>query len=138
VTLLIAEIEPVTGRLRYANAGHLPGIRIRADGTQGDRLEPTGPALGIQESPTYRLREAAPLEEGELLLLVTDGAVEAPGPTGDPLDEDVVIREAARLVHLPSARLVHELHEAIVRLSGGRSSRDDVTVLAVKAKGAPT
>ncbi len=64
VTLLIAEIEPGTGRMRYANAGHVPGIRIRADGSEGERLDPTGPALGIQEAPVYRLREAAPLGRG--------------------------------------------------------------------------
>lgn len=135
VTLLLAEIEPATGRLRYANAGHLPGIRIRADGSEGERLDPTGPALGIQETPVYRLRDAAPLEPGELLLLLTDGAVEAPGATGEPIDEEVVIREAARLAHLPAAHVVRQLYETIERLSGARSSRDDVTLLAVKATG---
>lgn len=137
VTLLVAELEPSTGRLRYANAGHLPGIRIRADGVAGERLDPTGPALGIQASPVYRLREAAPLEPGELLLLLTDGAVEAPGPDGEPLDEDTVIREASRLAPGAAAEVVRDLHARIAALSAGRSSRDDVTILAVKRTASP-
>ena len=132
VSLLLAEFEPETRRIRYANAGHLPGTRIRADRSRREGLVPTGPALGLADGAAYRRREADPLEEGELLLLVTDGAIEAPGPTGDPLDEDAVYGEAAELVHLPAARIVRALHEAIQRLSGGRSSRDDVTLVAVR------
>ena len=46
VTLLLAEIEPSTGRIRYASAGHVPAFKLGADGTLPVRLEPDGAGPG--------------------------------------------------------------------------------------------
>jgi len=74
VTCLYAVLNPETGRLRYANAGHnLP--YLRSGGTVHE-LRATGMPLGLLPGMTYEEQEAT-LEADARLLLYSDGLVEA-------------------------------------------------------------
>src|SRR5439155_6526763 len=74
VTCLYAVLEPATGRLRYANAGHdLPYRRHDGGVTE---LRATGMPLGLMTGMRYEERETT-LAPGETLLLYSDGLVEA-------------------------------------------------------------
>jgi serine phosphatase RsbU (regulator of sigma subunit)/anti-sigma regulatory factor (Ser/Thr protein kinase) len=77
VTCLYGVLEPMTGRLRFANAGHnLPFLRT--SGGIGE-LRATGMPLGLMPGMTYEESEAE-LAPGDSLLLFSDGLVEAHGP----------------------------------------------------------
>jgi serine phosphatase RsbU (regulator of sigma subunit) len=77
VTCLYAVLDPATGLLRYANAGHnLP--YVRSDGGVGE-LRATGMPLGLLPGMPYDEREAT-LRDGDLMLLHSDGLAEAHGP----------------------------------------------------------
>jgi serine phosphatase RsbU (regulator of sigma subunit)/anti-sigma regulatory factor (Ser/Thr protein kinase) len=79
VTCLVAVLDPLTGALHYANAGHnLPCVR-RATGSV--ELRATGMPLGLMPGMEYDEKEAV-LEPGESLLLYSDGLVEAHDPEG--------------------------------------------------------
>ena len=77
VTCLYAVLEPATGRLRYANAGHdLPYV----SGASGVReLRAKGMPLGLMANMTYDEQETV-LAPGESLLLHSDGIAEAHDP----------------------------------------------------------
>ena len=74
VTCLYGVLEPESGRLRFANAGHnLPCVR------SGDRvveLRATGMPLGLMQGMRYDEAEAV-LDPGSQILLYSDGLVEA-------------------------------------------------------------
>jgi len=73
-------LDPVTGRVEYANAGHnLPYVATN-DGVVEWRA--TGMPLGLLPGMGYDQREAT-LEPGQRALLYSDGLIEAHGPTGD-------------------------------------------------------
>jgi serine phosphatase RsbU (regulator of sigma subunit)/anti-sigma regulatory factor (Ser/Thr protein kinase) len=76
VTCLYAILDPPTGRLRFANAGHnLPYLHT------GDRvaeLRATGMPLGLLPGTEYEEREIV-LGPGDRLLLHSDGLAEAHG-----------------------------------------------------------
>ncbi len=74
VTCLYAVLEPATGRLRYANAGHdLPYLRTRSGVAE---LRATGMPLGLLPGMAYEEKETI-LAPGDGLLLHSDGLVEA-------------------------------------------------------------
>jgi serine phosphatase RsbU (regulator of sigma subunit)/anti-sigma regulatory factor (Ser/Thr protein kinase) len=76
VTCLYAMLEPETGRLSFANAGHnLPCLRTAAGVLE---LRATGMPLGLMPGTTYEEREAV-AGPGDRLLLYSDGLVEAHG-----------------------------------------------------------
>jgi DNA-binding NarL/FixJ family response regulator len=79
VTAFFGVLEPATGTVRYCNAGHSPPYVLRAQGGTEHALRPTGIALGVLEDWEWK-QETVQLAEGDLLLLYTDGVVEAKEP----------------------------------------------------------
>ncbi|MBE7470570.1 MAG: hypothetical protein DPW09_31905 [Anaerolineae bacterium] len=77
VTCLYALLDPATGRLRYANAGHDLPYRRRPDGV--DELRATGMPLGLMPGMRYEEKETV-LAPGETMLFYSDGLVEAHNP----------------------------------------------------------
>jgi serine phosphatase RsbU (regulator of sigma subunit) len=80
VTCLYAVLNPVTGHLRYANAGHnVPYLRSE-DGVC--ELRARGMPLGLLEGMEYEEMETV-LPPDSTLLLHSDGLAEAHSPDGD-------------------------------------------------------
>jgi serine phosphatase RsbU (regulator of sigma subunit) len=79
VTCLYAVLDPATGRLRYANAGHNPPYVAAADGVT--ELRVTGMPLGAMPDMTYEENEAY-IAPGDSVLLHSDGLVEAHDQSG--------------------------------------------------------
>ncbi|HUE76061.1 MAG TPA: SpoIIE family protein phosphatase [Chloroflexota bacterium] len=78
VTCLYAVLDPASGCLRYANAGHdLPYRRSSAGASE---LRATGMPLGLMPDMFYEEKEVT-LEEGETVLLYSDGLVESHSPS---------------------------------------------------------
>ena len=78
VTCLYAILDPATGRLHYANAGHdLPYRHQQGSVTE---LRATGMPLGLMPGMTYEEKETI-LAPGERVLFYSDGLVEAHNPT---------------------------------------------------------
>src|SRR5215216_1038556 len=77
VTCLYGVLDPGTGRLRYANAGHNPPYVHTHDGVV--ELRATGMPLGAMADMTYEEKETT-LRPGDTVLLHSDGLVEAHDP----------------------------------------------------------
>jgi serine phosphatase RsbU (regulator of sigma subunit)/anti-sigma regulatory factor (Ser/Thr protein kinase) len=74
VTCLYGVLEPVTGRFRYANAGHnVPYVHTDHGVAE---LRAIGMPLGLMPGMVYEEKEAV-LEPGESVLLHSDGVAEA-------------------------------------------------------------
>jgi Stage II sporulation protein E (SpoIIE) len=80
VTCLYAVLDPISGRLRYANAGHNLPYLATADGVA--ELRARGMPLGAMPGMTYEDNEAH-LARGDSVLLHSDGLVEAHNPAGE-------------------------------------------------------
>ena len=80
VTCLYIVIDPSTGKLWFANAGH--NLPYKSTGNGMIELRATGMPLGLLPGMKYEEKEAI-LEPGESLLLYSDGLVEAHNPNGD-------------------------------------------------------
>jgi serine phosphatase RsbU (regulator of sigma subunit)/anti-sigma regulatory factor (Ser/Thr protein kinase) len=80
VTCLYGVLDPASGLLRFANAGHdLPYVKT-ADGVV--ELRARGMPLGLMPGMEYEEKEAV-LQPGESVLLHSDGVVEAHDPERD-------------------------------------------------------
>jgi serine phosphatase RsbU (regulator of sigma subunit)/anti-sigma regulatory factor (Ser/Thr protein kinase) len=77
VTCFVALLNPQTGHLRYANAGHDVPYHWTANGIQ--ELRATGMPLGLMAGMVYEEKETT-LAANEYFLLYSDGLVEAHAP----------------------------------------------------------
>jgi len=79
VTMVYAVLHGPSGRLEWANAGHMPPMLRRSDQTVENLESGAGLPLGVMPEPTYVANETA-LGSGDCVLLYTDGLVEAMNP----------------------------------------------------------
>src|SRR5215211_6697815 len=81
VTCFYAILEPESGSLSYANAGHdLP--YLRRGGGEAEELRARGMPLGLMPGMSYEEKETI-LHSGEAALFYSDGLVEAHDPRGE-------------------------------------------------------
>ncbi|NHZ73195.1 MAG: SpoIIE family protein phosphatase, partial [Nitrospirae bacterium] len=80
-TMILAILDPETGKLRYTNGGHNPALVIRTSG-EHEQLKPTGMPVGLMPEAQYT-QDSVELGPGDLLILYTDGITEAANPEDD-------------------------------------------------------
>jgi phosphoserine phosphatase RsbU/P len=79
-------LDPLTGRLSYANAGHPYAFRVPRFGDP-ERLEATAPPLGLATAGSIDRRQVPWSIDHDLLVLWTDGLVDARNAEGEPFGE---------------------------------------------------
>jgi len=117
-------------RFTYSNAGHHPAIVLRPDG-QVRLLSSGGTVLGILDGTTYNER-VIDLVPGDILLLYTDGVVEAENEAEEMFGrqrlEDFVRANAA----MSARELCEQLCAELTRFSRRAYPEDDTTIVVAK------
>jgi serine phosphatase RsbU (regulator of sigma subunit)/anti-sigma regulatory factor (Ser/Thr protein kinase) len=130
VTCLYAVLDPASGELRYANAGHnLPYLRTAGGVSE---LRATGMPLGLMAGMRYEEKRAA-LAAGDGLLLHSDGLAEAHAPA--PEREMFGFPRLAKLVGERDGgeALIDLLLEELAKFTGpGWEQEDDITLVTVQ------
>ena len=127
-TMAVAVLDPESGALRYALAGHPPPfLRYAADGEVIRLSEAHGPVLGPVRDATYtedRIRVAA----GDILVMYTDGLVERRG-----MDIETGLARAQQMIAgWDHGADLDENSEALQETLAPRPRTDDVCIIAVR------
>ena len=135
VTCFYCILDPKSGSLSYANAGHdLPYVW---HGGACEELRARGMPLGLLPGMHYEQKEIV-LQKGESALLYTDGLVEAHNPQremfGFPRLQTLVSEHAEEERSLEEA-LLEELYSFV---GEGWEQEDDITLLTLRRSAAPS
>lgn len=136
ITFFYSVLDPVSGELRYANAGHNPPVLIRGGGGRVECLEAGGTVLGILPNQAYE-EGCVVMDPGDVLALYSDGITEASPPNSD--DEFGVGRLAEVLgaCRRKGARgMVNEVMRRVSEWTSGAPASDDATLVVVKRESA--
>jgi serine phosphatase RsbU (regulator of sigma subunit)/anti-sigma regulatory factor (Ser/Thr protein kinase) len=131
VTCLYGVLDPVSGHLRFANAGHdLPYVKT-AEGVV--ELRARGMPLGLMPGMAYEEKEAT-LEPGDSVLLHSDGIVEAHDPERDmfgfPRLKETVARAAG------GQELIDRVLSDLEAFTGADAEQeDDITMVTLQRSG---
>ena len=131
VTCFYAILDPSSGRIRYANAGHDLPYRRAKDGVS--ELRATGMPLGLMPGMSYEEREVM-IAPGETVLFYTDGLVEAHNPGHEmfsfPRLKTVLQQHSS---DADGAALIGILLNELKNFTGkGWEQEDDVTLLTLQ------
>jgi serine phosphatase RsbU (regulator of sigma subunit) len=129
-TLFFAIFDARSRMLAYSNAGHFPPLHLSARGV--DRLTADGIPLGLMEDARYGQGQRR-LESGDLLVLYTDGIVEAPDPSGAEFGEDRLVEALRRYRDRNLEEIILSVLRDIERWTGGGPAHDDATLVLVRA-----
>jgi anti-sigma regulatory factor (Ser/Thr protein kinase) len=131
VTCLYAILDPATGHLRYANAGHNLPYRSHPDNGPVSELRATGMPLGLMPGMTYEEKETT-ITPGECVVFYSDGLVEAHNPRremfGNPRLQRLIDNCAGECPAMIQ-RLLAELETFTGR---GWQQEDDVTLVTLQ------
>jgi serine phosphatase RsbU (regulator of sigma subunit)/predicted ester cyclase len=129
VTCFYAILDPNSGTLRYANAGHDPP-HVRRSDDNAEELRARGMPLGLMPGMEYE-EEVASLREGESVLFYSDGLVEAHDPEGQMFGFPRLRALVAK--HGEERSLGEYLLEELYSFVGeGWEQEDDITLLTLR------
>ncbi len=131
ISVFCARYEPASRRLTFVNGGHNPPLLRRAADGQVSWLDAEGMILGVIEEVTCEEKTVV-LEPGDVLLLYTDGAVEARSSTGKQFGEARLKRLLAKHSTLLPAKLTDRIMEAIMQHTANTVQQDDITLLVLR------
>jgi len=133
VTCFYGILDPKSGHLTYANAGHdLPYVR-HGDG-DAEELRARGMPLGLMPGMAYEEREVS-LREGNCILFYSDGLVEAHDPKGEMFGFPRL--RALIAEHGEEKSLEETLLEELYSFVGeGWEQEDDITLLTLRRSAA--
>ncbi|NLC71922.1 MAG: SpoIIE family protein phosphatase [Desulfuromonadaceae bacterium] len=132
ITLFYLRLDPNSRRFSYASAGHNPPLLFRADIGKCQALDAEGLILGIKEEVDFE-EKVESLSPGDVLLLYTDGIIEARNDDEELFGEPR-LRIFLRKHHkLPPADIAVELLSTVRQFSGRESFEDDVSLVIIKA-----
>jgi PAS domain S-box-containing protein len=135
VTMTLVWVDPVAGELRFVNAGNPAGLVLSVDGELRARLVSEAPPLAVW--PESRFDPGGPirLEPGDLIVLFTDGVIEAAWPEGELVGEDQIRARIAALRDRPCSEIVEALLDPVVPSSGITQPLDDLTAVVLRYVG---
>lgn len=130
-SLLFADYDEATQRLRYVNCGHLSGLLVRGNG-KVDRLESNSMLLGLFSEWNCSTGEQR-LSSGDVLVLYTDGITEACNEQGEEFGERSLIESLQQHRELPCQDLLSAIVDRVQRFSFPEQ-HDDITAIVAKFK----
>ena len=132
-TFFYGQYDATTGAFTYVNAGHNPPLifRARGDRPQVLRLEPTGPAIGMMPDSSYGQGHDT-LDDGDVLVLFTDGISEAMNPAGDEWGEERLTELCDANRALPARQLIAHIMRTTDAFAAGAAQYDDMTLIAAR------
>jgi phosphoserine phosphatase RsbU/P len=128
-TAFLAELEPGTGRLEWVNAGHNWPVLRRGSGAV-ERLETGGLPLGISKVVRYESGTTT-LARGDLLVIFTDGLVEAENAREEEFDESRMLRTLAGTPG-PAKEVLTNLMSSVDAFVGATRQHDDITCMVLR------
>jgi hypothetical protein len=131
VTLFYGVLDPATGQLLYCNAGHPPPyLAIPGEDSIVEALPQTGIPLGVMEEAEW-IPARAELPPGALLVLYTDGVLDAQNHHGEFFGQD----QLRKIVREHDDRTAREVRDALVAavyaFAGPQPQVDDITLMVL-------
>jgi sigma-B regulation protein RsbU (phosphoserine phosphatase) len=130
LTLFYGVVDPVAGKLTYANAGHPQAFVVRADGTP-TRLEATRPPLGLGVG-NPRESEQTWARRADTLCLFTDGIADATSLRGIRFGEDRVLGHVSRMRGRSALDILNAVTTELDAFTDGADPTDDRTIVLLR------
>ena len=128
VTLVVGVLDPRTGNVEFANAGHVAPLVVTRSGIA--QLTTTDMVVGLFAHAKYRNQNVV-LEPGDSLVLFTDGVTEAENEEEEQLGLAPVAALVGTLHGQPAAQILEMIDTHVQTFCGSAPAADDVTMFAL-------
>lgn len=131
ITMFYLKYDIDSGRFTYASAGHNPPIVLRQGSQSCERLDAEGLILGIKTQVEFE-EKTEHLNPGDMLLLYTDGIIEAENSYGELFGDERLCRLLHELQPESPQKIIDILLEHVREYTGMQNFTDDVSLVVMK------
>jgi len=131
ITMFYLKYNIFTRELVYASAGHNPPMIWRKGCRACEHLDAEGLILGIKTGVVFE-EKVSRLQSGDLLLLYTDGIIEAESPAGEFFGEARLCTLLHGYHHETPQKIIDILLEQVRTFTGMQNFKDDVSLVIMK------
>ena len=117
-------------KITYTNAGHNPPIILKKNGFI-EKLTTGGIVLGYLANETYR-QEDVSFNEGDLIVLYTDGITEAMNDDSEEFGEERLLSAIRKFQSNNSYEIRKKIMEELKSFTGYNEPDDDATLVIIK------
>ena len=133
VTMFTAVYNPNNLTLKYGNSGHNPPLYLSCDSNEFEELDTDGTLIGIMPDSKYYTAERV-LNEGDLIVIYTDGIVEA--ERNEELFGTERLKEVITQNRFCEVKEIRDkIISAVKEYSQGESQSDDITLMVLRVIG---
>jgi phosphoserine phosphatase RsbU/P len=132
ITAFIGLLDVAMHRVRFHSGGQAPILHFQAATGRCARHDPTSFPLAAMPLAAMRPPIDLDLEQGDILVLLSDGIYEYQNDLGEQYGEQRVEEILAAHHGQPMARLSTLLLDAVQAFAGGAPQEDDMTIVLVK------
>ena len=130
ITVFLATIDTKNMTMTYCNCGHEPALLVRKG--EITELNKGGLVLGVLEDAEHEIA-TIDLQEGDHLIMYTDGLIDAVNFDGDMWGKDRMHKAIDRYIVCPSAdQMIRRLLGYRRRFVGLARQTDDTSVVAIR------
>ncbi|HSY49640.1 MAG TPA: PP2C family protein-serine/threonine phosphatase [Thermoanaerobaculia bacterium] len=130
MTFFFGLLDPLTQTLRFSSAGHLDPYVYRAGTKRLESLSSWGFPLGVKRREPFT-EHTVEFDEGDRLILYSDGLIEAIDDDGDPFGFDRFEKTILSCGHLHAEDIKKTLLNSIKKFTRNRPPEDDQTLVVV-------
>ncbi len=131
LSAFFAILDPKSGRLRYANAGHNRPLWRHVATMEIETLGGKGTVLGVLEDIELEDRQII-IDPGDILVFYTDGISEAFDARGDAFGTDRLADALRRSSGASAEDVLNDIISHIERFVGDTPQSDDLTLFVVR------
>ena len=131
VTFLCAVLDPGTGRLVVANAGHCRPVLLREGVPPSWAVRNLGTALGFEPGLAFERTELT-LRPGDAIVLYTDGVTEAFNAADECYGNERLLADAGALAGHSAADSAASLHRQVLAFARGAPQSDDIAIMTLR------
>lgn len=134
VTLLFACLELPSRVLHYANAGHPSGYVLRQSGDVKVVLRSTALPLAVLAETDFPVGGPIQLETNDLVVLTTDGILEARSPENVPFGRERMLETVRAHRNRKASEIIENLRRAVRDFTRREELLDDLTAVVIKVE----
>ena len=131
VTVFLGILDPNSGKMVYANAGHNPPLWFRDGSPNPNQLGRTGLPLGVSEDFGWSQSEIM-IEPDDILLVYTDGVTEACNQMGDYVGLQHLAECVKAIVLEDAETIISKILEELDLFLDNEPPQDDLTLIVIK------
>ncbi len=131
LSAIVGYLDVSAGEVLLANAGHNPALVWRAHSREVEWLMSDTFFIGLESNLDVENKRVK-LHENDLLLLYTDGLVEATNAQGERYENDRLAQLIEALAELSARNIIERLSDDVKRFMGRNFFDDDISALILK------